>query len=113
MGHSSACLKFIKQVRYKLLTGGELVEKEENKIVTNDKRKKEIIQRLQAMNYRITSQRMLLLDIILNGQYSSAKKYIVKCIKRQQYWNRYGIQNGKYIRGNWSDQLEKTVADSL
>ena len=43
MGHSSACLKFIKQVRYKLLTGGELVEKEENKIVTNDKRKKEII----------------------------------------------------------------------
>ena len=68
MGHSSACLKFIKQVRYKLLTGGELVEKEENKIVTNDKRKKEIIQRLRAMNYRITSQRMLLLDIILNGQ---------------------------------------------
>ena len=36
MGHSSACLKFIKQARYKLLTGGELVEKEENKIVTND-----------------------------------------------------------------------------
>ena len=74
MGHSSACLKFIKQVRYKLLTGGELVEKEENKIVTNDKRKKEIIQRLRAMNYRITSQRMLLLDIILNGQYSSCKE---------------------------------------
>ena len=36
MGHSSACLKFIKQVRYKLLTGGELVEKEENKLSTRE-----------------------------------------------------------------------------
>ena len=82
MGHSSACLKFIKQVRYKLLTGGELVEKEENKIVTNDKRKKEIIQRLRAMNYRITSQRMLLLDIILNGQYSSCKEIYCEVHKK-------------------------------
>ena len=58
------------------------MEKEENKIVTNDKRKKEIIQRLRAMNYRITSQRMLLLDIILNGQYSSCKEIYCEVHKK-------------------------------
>ena len=47
---------------------GFVKEKESEKLVANDMRKQEIIQRLREMNYRITTQRMLLLDIILNAE---------------------------------------------
>ena len=42
---------------------GFVKEKESEKLVANDMRKQEIIQRLREMNYR-----MLLLDIILNAE---------------------------------------------
>lgn len=58
------------------------MEKEESKTVINDTRKQEIIQRLREMNYRITSQRMLLLDIILNGEYSSCKEIYCEAHKK-------------------------------
>lgn len=57
-------------------------EKENEKLVANDMRKQEIIQRLREMNYRITNQRMLLLDIIMNAEYSCCKEIYYEAIKK-------------------------------
>ncbi|MGN1175302.1 MAG: Fur family transcriptional regulator [Roseburia sp.] len=60
------------------------MEKEGSKKATNDTRKQEILQRLRKMNYRITNQRMLLLDIILNGEYSSCKEIYCEAHKKDR-----------------------------
>lgn len=65
------------------------MEKKENeKFVVNDMRKQEILQRLRKMNYRITNQRILLLDIILNAEYSCCKEIYYEAVKRD---NNIGI----------------------
>ncbi|MEE1249800.1 MAG: transcriptional repressor [Lachnospiraceae bacterium] len=61
------------------------MEKGENpKAVTKDTRKQEIIQHLRKMNYRITNQRRLLLDIILNGEYSCCKEIYYEALKKDR-----------------------------
>jgi Fur family ferric uptake transcriptional regulator len=57
-------------------------EKENKKNAISDVKKKEIIQELRKKNYRITNQRMMLLDIILDGNCTSCKEIYYKAVKK-------------------------------
>lgn len=45
---------------------------------TIQNQKEEIIEQLRSRNYRITSQKKLLLDIVLEGEYKSCKEIYYK-----------------------------------
>lgn len=51
------------------------------KTMNNQNQKEEIIVKLRSRNYRITNQRKILLDIILEGEYTSCKEIYYKATK--------------------------------
>lgn len=51
-------------------------------ISVKDMRKQEILQRLRKMNFRITKQRLLLLDIVLSGDCSCCKEMYYEAVKK-------------------------------
>ena len=66
--------------------------------------KEAIIQKLKERGCRITKQRLMLLDIIMEEDYSCCKE-----IYYRSNWDCDDIQNGKYTRGDRSDQQKKHV----
>lgn len=55
---------------------------DQENILKRDVRKEEILQRLRKMNFRITKQRMLLLDIVLSGSCSCCKEIYYEAVKK-------------------------------
>lgn len=51
-------------------------------ISMEDVRKEEILQRLRKMNFRITKQRMVILDIVLSGSCSCCKEIYYEAVKK-------------------------------
>lgn len=51
-------------------------------ISRRDVKKEEILQRLKKMNFRITKQRLLILDIVLSGNCSCCKEIYYEAVKK-------------------------------
>ena len=59
-----------------------MTESNKNTDLDLDMKKQEIIQQLRMRKYRITNQRQMLLDIILEGDCSSSKEIYYKAAKK-------------------------------
>lgn len=72
--------------------------------------KENIIQKLKESGCRITKQRLMLLDIILEEDCSCCKEIYYKASKiDDKIGTATDIPHGKYIRRNRCDQQEKYV----
>ena len=59
-----------------------MLEKEKDENLEIDRKKQEIIQKLRMKKYRITNQRQMILDVILNGDCTCPKDIYYKAVKR-------------------------------
>lgn len=72
--------------------------------------KEMIIQKLKEEGCRITKQRLMLLDIILEEDCFRCKEIYYKSLKTGwEDWFCHGIPHGKYVGRNRRDQQEKYV----
>ena len=69
-----------------------------------------VIQRLKEQGCRITKQRMVLLDIILNENCSSCKENLLQSIQ-DRFQNRDcdRVSHDQYLGGDWCDQQKEYV----
>ena len=76
--------------------------------------KEHIVETLREKGCRITKQRLMLIDIILEEECQSCKEIYYKAVKADaKNRNGNGLPDGKYLRGDRSHYQKQHVSDCL
>lgn len=70
-----------------------------------------ILERLREQGCRITRQRQLILDIILEEECSCCKEIYYKVQEKDRYWTCHNLPYGKYAGKNRRHQPKEHVPD--